>query len=120
MPGRVAGPTRMAPRTMMAKGGMSRKHFRAMADILRSEGDAPGHREKNESMAHRIADYLATENPRFDRKRFLDASGYDDAYFQSRAEAANGKPVKKAKGGRAKASLSAAKEAAAFAKGGKR
>ena len=124
MPGRVAGPTRMAPRTMMAKGGkptfakggLSRMHFKRAADIMKRHGDegrAAGAKDPvSRRVAEDLADWFGESNERFDRKRFMEAAGFGDA------------PVKKAKGGkvkgRAKASLSAAKEAAAYAKGGKR
>ena len=59
---------------------MPRKHFEAIAEILRKEAEwyavtAP---DPVASITEDIADYLATLNPRFDRARFLRAAGYGE------------------------------------------
>ena len=63
---------------------MSRKHFEAVARILASNADPyengedgydVGRRHARDDTAHDLADYLATENPHFDRQRFLKAAG---------------------------------------------
>lgn len=60
---------------------MSKKHYEAIAAIIASTyrnaalyNDA-GRLETLETTAARLADYFATDNPRFDRERFLAACG---------------------------------------------
>ena len=68
---------------------LSRKHFEAIAGILRAldrdpggplalGGDAEyydGLDEMRQDVARDLADFFATENPYFDRQRFLKAAG---------------------------------------------
>lgn len=75
---------------MFAKGGLTRQHFKMLADTIKKASDAPGFKERHESITHAIADALAGTNPRFDRKRFMDAAGYDDAYFTERMKKMKG------------------------------
>jgi len=56
---------------------LSKQHYTEIAHILRS------HKEKRKSHEERyrqwiatdLADYFVTDNPRFDRHRFLEAAG---------------------------------------------
>lgn len=59
------------------------KDFKVIAEIIKveytafdgtGENDYEGKHATN-SIAGRLADYFAGQNPRFDRKRFLDACG---------------------------------------------
>lgn len=50
---------------------MTKRHFEAIAAILRDYPPA-----KVMSIGLRLADYFASENPRFDRERFLTACGF--------------------------------------------
>jgi hypothetical protein len=60
---------------------MTRKHFNALAAIFRQHRDMfdggrnPNKVAANEELARRMADYLDTQNPNFDRARFLEACG---------------------------------------------
>ncbi len=69
---------------------LSRKHFEAIAGILNKtrptlEGQAEredtqrawidGQRSATMSVALQLANYFSTENPNFDRQRFLKAAG---------------------------------------------
>ena len=67
---------------------LSRKHFEAVARILESnnapvedstpgfiEGWEAGREAMRRDVANDLADYFATENPNFDRQRFLKACG---------------------------------------------
>ena len=68
---------------------MSRKHFEAIAATLRDaritptdseispfdEGFNEGSLAASSKIARGLADYFATENPNFDRQRFLKACG---------------------------------------------
>ena len=69
---------------------LSRKHYEAIAAILASNnfgtdpetmalgfdnGYATGRAEMLESIANDLADYVATDNPNFNRERFLKAAG---------------------------------------------
>ena len=67
---------------------LSRKHYEAIAGILASntqpktgysagfdEGWATGMEEMRQYVVDDLADYFATENPNFDRERFLKAAG---------------------------------------------
>ncbi len=63
---------------------MTKKHFEALARILnrhRVADAAPGFDEGYDAAAHsiaeEIADYLGSQNPRFDRQKFLDAAGIE-------------------------------------------
>lgn len=60
---------------------MTKKHFEALARILKdnqveihSDFDR-GYIAGVEGVAHEMADYFASENPRFNRKQFLTACG---------------------------------------------
>lgn len=68
---------------------LSRKHFEAIAGILRALDRDPGEplalggdaeyygglNEMRRDVARDLAGYFATENPYFDRERFLKAAG---------------------------------------------
>lgn len=61
---------------------MTRKHFIAIANIVRdliidapAAGFDEGHTAGVEELARNMADYFVTENPNFDRARFLKACG---------------------------------------------
>jgi hypothetical protein len=54
---------------------MTRRHFEAIAAILRVSPLTPPQRL---DLACRLADYFAAENPRFRRRLFLDACGLLD------------------------------------------
>lgn len=49
---------------------MTKKHFIAIAAILK-ENHSPG--QSSHAVAAKLADYFETENPLFDRERFLAA-----------------------------------------------
>ena len=59
---------------------MTRKHFQAIADHLRTTKPAHGEpaRLQWQSDCHAMADMCGAQNPRFDRGRFLDACGMFD------------------------------------------
>jgi len=67
---------------MFAKGGLTRKHFKSIADIMKSHieaGKAAGAKDPvAKKIAKDMADYLQTTNERFDRNRFMSASGADE------------------------------------------
>lgn len=50
---------------------MSRKNYRALAEILATSRTVP-------EVTARLSRYLAEDNPRFDRNRFLIAATADD------------------------------------------
>ena len=64
---------------------MTKKHFKALAQIFYSEGaftrdmdndeakSIPTAEELLKRIIHRVADYCSTENSRFSRTRFIDA-----------------------------------------------
>lgn len=52
---------------------MTKKHFEAIAQILRSN-HSPG--QSSQAVATAMADYFASENPRFNRAQFLTACGF--------------------------------------------
>ena len=62
---------------------MTRKHFQAIANIFAWRKDSVnstidfdrGFEYARERLAEDMADYLATQTPNFDRRRFLDACG---------------------------------------------
>lgn len=56
---------------------MTRKDYVLIAEAIRRENDAPGYAEKNRGVVYAIAAALASENPRFDRARFLKACGLE-------------------------------------------
>jgi hypothetical protein len=63
---------------------MNRKHFEAIARILNSyrianpaAGFDEGYDAAAKSIALDLAEFLSTQNPNFDRKRFLDAAGIE-------------------------------------------
>ena len=51
---------------------MSRKHFQALADIV---AEVPAQGIGPEALAERLAEFCATQNPHFDRDRFVRACG---------------------------------------------
>ena len=55
---------------------MSKRHFEAIARLIRSEHEDAQSVEATlviERLAQRMANVLGGDNPRFDRERFLDA-----------------------------------------------
>lgn len=59
---------------------MTRKHFEAIAAIIKSNGveihsDFDRGYIAGVEVAHEMADFFATQNPNFDRVRFLTACG---------------------------------------------
>lgn len=64
---------------------MTRKHFQAIADILQgsavvqefAETFPVGGEQMRLEIVGKCADYFATENPNFDRERFLQACGVE-------------------------------------------
>ena len=61
---------------------LTRKHFKAVAEIIRTSRDVIITYSTNKpaecDVADNLADYFATQNPRFDRERFLAACGLGD------------------------------------------
>lgn len=64
---------------------MTRKDYVLIAEAIRRatphplcELDAPLLRQQHGNVAARIADALASDNPRFDRARFLTACGVEE------------------------------------------
>jgi len=55
---------------------MSRKDYQLIAQALRSSWEGHGSPPSPADTAHAIADALQTDNPRFDRARFLIAAGH--------------------------------------------
>jgi hypothetical protein len=56
---------------------MTKRHFEAIARIFASHPAISSAEVK--SLGYHMADYLGTQNPRFDRARFLKAAGiYSD------------------------------------------
>lgn len=59
---------------------LTKKHFKAIAEIIRTSRDVIITYTSNKpiaecDVAEHLADYFATQNPRFDRQKFLDACG---------------------------------------------
>lgn len=52
---------------------MTKKHFEAIAAVLKDAKDATNGQSY---IAGRLADYFASQNPRFDKARFLRACGF--------------------------------------------
>ena len=52
---------------------MTRKHFKAIAEIINDAGDDV---DAVERLAGDLASYFKSENPNFDRDRFLTACGF--------------------------------------------
>lgn len=61
---------------------MTRKHFEAMAALIRAEQEQPMYedlsvcREAIRDVALRLSSQFNLENPRFDRERFMKACGF--------------------------------------------
>ena len=51
---------------------MTKKHFEAIARILRESGN----NAETQWIAKELADYFVSENVRFDRARFMNAAGF--------------------------------------------
>lgn len=49
---------------------MTRKHFKAIAEIISSQPDV------SITLAEELASYFKSDNPNFDRDRFLTACGF--------------------------------------------
>lgn len=56
-------------------GMFTRKHYRAIAKILKNHDDFIERVNKYTSLCNDLADYFASDNPRFDREKFLAACG---------------------------------------------
>lgn len=61
---------------------LSRKHYKAIAEIVKETSDQHEHPDlycwlasDTESLTNKLADYFAQDNPHFDRDRFLVACG---------------------------------------------
>ena len=61
---------------------MTKKHYEAIAAIINDETITMQHEDGDTSLVlwkddtvRRLTDYFATDNPRFDRARFLEACG---------------------------------------------
>jgi len=52
---------------------MTRKDYILIAAAIKRANQAPGYTERNIFVTYEIADALASDNPRFDRARFLKA-----------------------------------------------
>ncbi len=59
---------------LIHEAAFTRRHFRQVADIIKSHPDA----KKRHEMASHHAEVFAKSNPRFDKKRFFDAAGVKD------------------------------------------
>jgi len=57
--------------TELDEGYPTRKHFRMVADLIKTNADPV----KRSELASHHAAIFAAQNPRFDRKKFMDASG---------------------------------------------
>lgn len=62
---------------------MTKKDYIAIAKVISDERNHPASGSKAaqvtcDRLAHRFADMLASDNPRFDRARFLQACGASD------------------------------------------
>ena len=55
---------------------VSKKDFKAVAEIIR-KADKSGELKYAGSVAYRFSKYFATQNPHFDRERFMKACGLD-------------------------------------------
>lgn len=60
---------------------MTKRHFEAIARMLREQGETLADPTQAADIAHRdlvdgMASYFADQNPRFDRERFLTACGF--------------------------------------------
>jgi hypothetical protein len=63
---------------------MTKKHYTAIANVLKAEYDDAMYRTEDfsepaliQEVAENLADYFATDNPKFNRERFLGACGID-------------------------------------------
>jgi hypothetical protein len=63
----------------LTEAALTRKHFKLAADAVKSIED----RDKRKEMAHHHAQIFAKANPRFDRARFMQAAGVDEAPVDS-------------------------------------
>ena len=59
------------------EGGVTRKHFRMVADLLKNIEDEG----KRGEMAHHHAEIFSKQNPRFDRAKFFAASGVKEKSY---------------------------------------
>lgn len=50
---------------------MNRKHYRAIAEIVRCIGNTYRGNYIHKLLANKLANYFAIDNPRFDRGKFL-------------------------------------------------
>jgi hypothetical protein len=51
------------------------KDFKAVAEMIAEEYRVYGYPEPRKRFANNLADYFATQNPHFDRSRFMKACG---------------------------------------------
>ena len=56
---------------------MTKKDYQAIADVIRAEVTRNGPIDSARRIAEGLAIILATDNPRFDRNRFLAACGFN-------------------------------------------
>ena len=55
----------------------TRQHYRAIEGIVKTVGSSYRGHYVYEWLAGMLADYFALDNPRFDRRKFLDACGVE-------------------------------------------
>ena len=58
---------------------MTKKHFKAIAEIIKFRMDATLYSPPVEVLAKDLAQYFKQDNPRFDRERFLAACGIEES-----------------------------------------
>lgn len=54
---------------------LTRKDFKAIAEIISETANKAYQTTHTKNLTEKMADYLATQNPRFDRQKFLIACG---------------------------------------------
>jgi hypothetical protein len=54
---------------------MTKKHFKAIAEIIKESYNPAYDMFAGKEFVNKITDYLATQNPHFDREKFLNACG---------------------------------------------
>jgi hypothetical protein len=67
----------------LEEGSWSRKHFVAIADMLKRGMKQSKDKDLFRDLAKEFASFLATQNPNFNRSKFLDACGVDENEFSN-------------------------------------
>ena len=57
---------------------LTRKDYKAIAAIIKSEKHL---NRLSPNIPQDLAEYMANDNPKFDRDRFMDACGFDRQFF---------------------------------------